>query len=252
MKLADMIKSKEKELNELKSANLSKTTEMFDSRSSIHDLTYSDKADRPKIHQDILILKQNSRRDAVKMQEMERKIAVLEQELKRAEGEFGEKQKECEKWKKEFEVVHVTMRNKEQLGIGGADDLKTEYYKKRYEEKCYELLQLERRLTRLTHSSRRYDSKRSLKRYSLYREMSTRDSRTPSPTPSTLKRNKSIETKENYTQLVSTSLSKATGSARLHRKAMDRSISMERLRKEKPRPSSNMRFAGVVSQSSRK
>jgi len=246
--LSDLVKAKDKELSEARAASMRTTSDMRDSKANVSDSSYCERADKPKLAQDVKLLKHNSRREAARMVEMERKVGALEDQLKSVQAECGDKQKECDKWKKEFEVLHVTMRNKEFVGLAPLDDAKADYYKRRYEEKCCELLQLEGRLSSLSRSRKPSASilevRRSVRK-SPAREGSTRS---PSPLPATLKRTRSSETREMYTQIVSTLVK---GSAR-QRKAGDRSLSMERLRKEKPRPSSNMRYFSMIAQSSRK
>jgi hypothetical protein len=240
--LSDLVKTRDRELSEARTAN------MRDSKTTISDSSYYERTEKPKLAQDVKLLKHNSRREAARMVDMERKINALEDQLTSVQAEYGDKQKECEKWKKEFEVLHITMRNKEFVGIAPIDDAKADYYKRRYEEKCYEMLQLEGRLGGLSRSRKPsaaiLEARRSVRR-SPARESSTRDSRSPSPLPASLKRIKSSETREMYTQVVG-ALSK--GSAR-QKKTGNRSLSMERLKKEKPRPSSNMRYFSMIAQS---
>ena len=238
--LSDLLKSKDRELTDLRSSSMRNTAETsMECRLSPSDSSYHPRTDKSKSTQDV---KRNSQRDS-KFLEMERKIAILENQLKTALLDYGDKQKECEKWKKEFETLHITMRNKEFIGFNPVDDSKADYFKRKYEEKCCEMLQMESNLSGLSRgkkpSTSLLEAKRSLRKLHVNKDSSTRESRSVSPLPTTLKRTKSTENREMYTQIVTKT------SARV-RKNADRSLSMEKLRREKPKPSSNVRYFSMI------
>jgi len=116
---------------------------------------------------DVNNLKKTSRRDAQKLLELEKKSYKLEQEWNKLKGAYTEKAKECERHRQDFEMLQTTMRETQNTQEND-QRAATDYYKRKFEEKCKEASKLESRLSKISQHDyklgHRYQSKQSLPR----------------------------------------------------------------------------------------
>lgn len=164
--IRELIGSHEKELNKLRG----------NAQGGIHQ----PEGEKVQWSLDVNNLKKNSRRDAQKLLELEKKSYKLEQEWNKIKGAYTEKAKECERHRQDYTMLQTTMRETQNSHESDQKEA-SEYYKRKFEEKCLEATKLETKLKRMSLHDYR-NEKRKQSRQSIPRK----ESRSKSPATSTI------------------------------------------------------------------
>lgn len=211
-KLSETLQVKDKELNRLKRGSRSHSRNSTETEISV-DKNFN-------VTQEISSLKQHATRDAQRIIELEKRSQKLEQEWARLKEAFENKELEIQRIKKESEKIKSSLSKNKDTPYEASMST-AEFYRRKYEEKCIEVMDIEKRIRSLQSEDKKVQESTT------YRSISTQRSFSPMLLPSKSQKTLDILGKDNATIQNQKSLA-----------VLEKSKSTERLRREKRSSSS--------------
>lgn len=215
-KWSEVLQAKDKELYRIKNNSKLNSRTVSETEISV-DKNFN-------VTQEISSLKQHANRDAQRIIELEKRSQKLEQEWARLKEAFENKELEIQKIKKESEKIKSNLsKNKDYVYDSSIPT--AEFYRRKYEEKCIEVLDIEKRIRGVQAEDKKQPESIN------YRSISTQRSFSPMLLPHKSQKTLDLLGRESTASL---SNQKSLG-------MLEKSKSTERLRREKRSSSSLQR-----------